>query len=312
VGKLQIAAARGLGGLGATEGPAITCSWTTAGQIPQLLPWLAILALLALKPNRGWGVWWIWLPLAALVGGRHWLLLALHDVPNAGSSTPVELLLEVPLALAFGLAALWLLACYFRGQHRFLAFLGSLAVLLASAGFSFVARAGWGVATEPLASVIDPRHCAATASMGLMAVPVLFPLVLLAVVVSGALALCALACRGRYRPIGLWLWLFLSLLGGWITVSALLYVLCHAALPGLVGYGPFLALGLLMLAVTCATLLPFLILSAVAPLFHQRLKALLVARPELLLAVDTSAERSEGSATKGIRASRIRQGRAGW
>ena len=50
--------------------------------MPQLLPWLAILALLALKPNRGWSAWWIWLPLAGLAAGCHCLQLALQGSPT--------------------------------------------------------------------------------------------------------------------------------------------------------------------------------------------------------------------------------------
>ena len=55
--------------MGATEGLPTNCNWTTAGLVPQFLPWLAMLGLLALKPNRGWSAWWIWLPLACLAGG---------------------------------------------------------------------------------------------------------------------------------------------------------------------------------------------------------------------------------------------------
>ena len=43
---------------------------------------------------------------------------------------------------------------------------------------------------------------------------------------------------------------------------------------------PFLGIGLLMVAVSFATLLPFLILSSVSPFFRERLKALLHLKPE--------------------------------
>ena len=279
-GNLQIAASWGLGGLGATEGPPLTCNWTTAGLVPQLLPWLAILVLLALKPNLGWSAWWIWLPLAGLVAGWHCLELALQRSDTGSLQGMLVVFLNVPVALAFGVAALWLLApCLGRG-HRFRTFLGILAVLVVFIVFSFAARAGWGLGVEPIASLLDPRHCAATAHAGVMGLPFLVPLTMPAPGLAAALVLCGLACRGRYRPFGLYLWLFLSLLVVWVGVPVLLQVLCRVASPGSVEYALFIGSGPLMVAVTYATLLPFLILSSASPFFRERLKALLQVKPE--------------------------------
>lgn len=52
------------------------------------------------------------------------------------------------------------------------------------------------------------------------------------------------------------------------------------ALPGGAEYAPFLGIGLLITAVTFATLLPFLILSSASPSFRDRLKALLHLKAE--------------------------------
>jgi hypothetical protein len=278
-----------LGGLGATEGPPVTYNWTTAGPGPRLLPWLAILALLALKPNRGWAAWWIWLPLAVLAGGFHWLLETLQSMPGNGPGEAFEIFLGVPVAWGFGLAALWLLASRLDRHSRLHTLLGSLAVLAVFIVFSFAATIGWGLMAEPLASLLDPRHCAATANAGVMALPLLVPLVLPAPVVAAALALCGLACRGRYRPIGLWFWLVLSLLAGWLAVSALLYQTCHSVLPGLGGYAPFLGIGLFMAVVTFVVSLPFLILASASPFFRERLKALLHVKPAVPAAVGAAA-----------------------
>ncbi len=125
-----------------------------------------------------------------------------------------------------------------------------------------------------------------------MALPLLVPLVLPAPVVAAALALCGLACRGRYRPIGLWFWLVLFLLAGWIAVSALLYWMCHFVLPGFGGYVPFLGIALFMAAVTFLVSLPFLILSAVSPFFRDRLKALLHLKPAAPAAAGAAASLS--------------------
>jgi hypothetical protein len=245
-----------------------------------LLPWLAILALLALKPNRGWSAWLIWLPLACVAVGCHLLRLTARGAAANGFGEALEVFLDVPLAWGLGLAALWLVASHFGSTTRFRAFLGGVALLAGFIVFSFAATAGWGLGAEPVASLLDPRHCSATASVGAIALPLFVPLVLPAPVVAVALALCGLACRGRFRPIGLYLWLLVSLLAGWIAVSALLYGCCHVVLPGVAGYNLFLGLGLLMLAVTSATLLPFLILSSFSPFFRERLKVLLRVKSE--------------------------------
>jgi hypothetical protein len=261
--------------LGATEGPPVTYNWTAAGLMSPLLPWLAILALLALKPNRGWSAWWIWLPLAGLAAGWHCLELAL---PSSHTGLPEGMLgvfLDVPIALAFGLAALWLLASHLGRNHRFRTFLGTLAVLMVFIVFSFAATAGWSLGLEPIMGLLDPRHCSATAVAGEMALPFLVLPVLLALVVAAAMFLCGLACRWRHRPWWLCLWLFLSLPAVWVAVSALLHFLCRMASPGSVDYNLFLWIGPFMVVVIFATLLPFLVLSWVNALFRERLKALL-------------------------------------
>ena len=71
-------------------------------------------------------------------------------------------------------------------------------------------------------------------------------------------------------------WLaILSLLAVCVAGSVLLNVLCRIASSGGLEYAPFLGIGLLMVVVTSAALLPFLILSWASSLFRERLKALL-------------------------------------
>ena len=199
------------------------------------------------------------------------------------------MLLEVPIALAFGLAALWLLAPYFGRNHRFRTFLGIWAVLLLSIAFSFTATVGWGLGMEPVASLLDRRHCAATANVGVMALPFLIPLALPAPGLAAAMVLCGLAGRGRYGPFRLSLWLFASLLGVWVGLSALVYGLWRMAAAGDVQYILFLGIGLLMVAVTFVTLLPFLILSSASPFFGERLQVLLCVRTEAQPAIGAVA-----------------------
>jgi hypothetical protein len=202
----------------------------------------------------------------------------------------MAMLLQVPVALGFGLAALWLLATYLGRSHRFRTFLGIWAVLLFSIAFSFAATVGWGLGMEPVASLLDPRHCAATAHAGVMGLPFIVPLVLPAPGLAAAMVLCGLACRGRHRPFGLYLWFFLSLLIVWV-VPALLQVLFRMASPDSLDYALVLGIGPLMIAVTFATLLPFLILSSASPFYRERLKALLNVKPEALPAIVAAASR---------------------
>jgi len=94
------------------------------------------------------------------------------------------------------------------------------------------------------------------------------------------MVVCGLVCRGRRRPFGLYLWLFVSLLGVWVAASALVYGVWRIASPGSVLYAPFLGIGLFLVAVTFATLLPFLIFSSVSPFYRERLQALLHVKPD--------------------------------
>ena len=106
--------------------------WARSSLLPQLLPWLIILALLALRPNRCAQAWWIWLPLAVVLAGRTVLERWKWPIP----SELVVAIGDTAYTLAFGLAAVWCLAGCVRWQHRGLTFLGFGAVL---ALISFVA-----------------------------------------------------------------------------------------------------------------------------------------------------------------------------
>jgi hypothetical protein len=51
-GKLTIVASSDLGALGSKDGLPVAYDWALPGVAPLLLPWLVILGLLTLKPNR--------------------------------------------------------------------------------------------------------------------------------------------------------------------------------------------------------------------------------------------------------------------
>jgi hypothetical protein len=248
--------------------------------MPPLLPWLAILGLLALKPNRGWSAWWIWLPLAGLAAGWHYVELGIESSSTGLPKGAFEVLCDVPVALAFGLAALWLLASWLGRIHRFSGFLSAWFLLVVFIVFSLAAMAGWDQEVEPILGLLDPRQFSATTAAGALGMPLLSPLALLALVVAAALVLGGLACRGRGGPFRLCVWLFLSLVAVWFAVSAALYFLDPKGLPFSMDFGTLLAIGLFMAMFTFAMLLPFLILSSASPFYRERLKALLHVKSE--------------------------------
>lgn len=247
------------------------------GLVSPALPWLAILALLALKPNRGWSAWWIWVPLAGLAAGWQCLGTALLNPGSGLDRNALNLFIDLPVALALGLAALWLLASYLGRFRRALAFLGSLLVLGGFSVFSFAATAGWEVGSDSIMSLMDPRHCADTSSTGELALPLFIPLGLFALVVATAMSLSGLACRGRYRPWWLCCWLLLFLPAVWIAASLLLHAWCRMASPDCATILAWTAP--VITAVLFVTLLAFQILSSASPFFRERFILLLHGPP---------------------------------
>lgn len=220
--------------------------------MPTLLPWLAVLVLLVLKPNRCPSAWWVWLPLALLALAASGLETAL----DSGLETFTGTVLDVVGSLVFGLAAVWLLAPYLARSHRFVTFLCLLLALAVFGIFTFVARQDWSEAAIP------------GLQMGILLVVCIF-------VTSVAIALAGLACRGRYRAASLYLWMFVFLLGLWLVVTAPFYVIAAMVSSGRAPWLEFFC-GILMLAgISFATVLPFLILSSANSFFRERLKALL-------------------------------------
>ena len=252
-GKLNIVASANLGALGAKDGAPMQYTWVFPSIAPVLLPWLVILALLALKPNRAAAAWLIWLPLGCVMA----LTLAPPDILPGGTN----FFLDVIAALAMGVAAVWLLTSYLRQSHRLLTFLLVLFALAAFSGLAFVSRQG--------ASLIE----AETLQIGiLLAVGVLAS--------AAALTLCGWLCRKSYRPLALYLWLLLSLAAVWFVIAAPFFIFVVIASgndvpPWSEFFVPIFAIA----SGNFALLLPFLVLSSANPFFRERLKALLHVAP---------------------------------
>lgn len=250
-GKLSLVASADIGGLGAKTGSPVEYTWVLPSIAPQLLPWLLILGLLALKPNRCASAWWIWLPpiLAAI-------FLSLPSVMPPGA----DFFLDVIVALVFGLSAVWLTAGYLRRSHRLLTW---LCLLVALAGFSLMAF----VAKQGL-SLRDNE----TLQVGIV-------LAVAVAVSSLALSLTGWICRRGFRPVFCGIWLLLTMVSLWLLIALPFFLLALAASGSELPWREFFIPVLIVGVAHYAVLLPFLILSGTNALYRDRLKALLNIQP---------------------------------
>jgi hypothetical protein len=249
---LSIVASSDIGGLGAKEGFPVSLTWTLPNPLPPLLPWLAMLILLTLKPNRSPAAWWIWLPLAILTLAGFGLEKVLDAIPGNFPDTFPDTI----ASLVFGLAAVWLLTPYLVRSHRFVTCLCLLLALAGFASLSFVVRQDW---SGPIISELP---------MGILLAVSVF-------VTSVAIALAGLVCRGRFRVTSLSVWMFVFLLGLWLVITTPFFAFAAIATSGQVPWLGFFGGILMLAAISFALVLPFLILSAANSFFRERLKALL-------------------------------------
>lgn len=246
-GKLKIVASSDLGALGAKEGQAVEYNWLLPSIAPLLLPWLVTLGLLALKPNRRAAAWLIWLPLGCVAA----LTVLPPEMPGGAN-----FFLDAIAALAFGLAAVWLLPTYLRQSHRPMTFFCVLFALAFFSALAFVFRQGWNLLeSDTLASGI-------VLGVGTFASAL-------------ALSLGGWICRARFRPAGFYVWLLLALLVVWFLIAAPLFIIAEISDHGRIPLSEFFIPVLGIAAGNFALLLPFLILSSANPFFRERLKALL-------------------------------------
>jgi hypothetical protein len=246
-GPLKIVTSSDLGPLGFKDGSPVAFTWVLPSIAPLLLPWLVILGLLALKPNRRPAAWLIWLPLTAVMA-----LTLLPPIMPASAS----FLLDAIAALAFGLAAVWLLSNYLRRAHRLLTFFCVLPTLAAFSALAFVARQG-GSWLE-----VETLQIGIFLALGALASTI-------------ALSLGGWICRSRYRPLGIYPWLFALLAMAWLLMSAPFFLFAVLASGGQIPWSEFFTPVLAVAAGNFVLLFPFLILSSSCAFFRERLKALL-------------------------------------
>ena len=238
-----------LGGLGAKQGAPVAYDWVAPSAIPQLLPWLGILALLLLKPNRCASAWWILVPLACVGGVTCVPQSALEFMP----ASALEMFLELISALGFSVAAVWLVSSYLSWRHRMLAFGGILLALGAVSSLVCLVRQDVGREMLQLGVFLAAS------------VPV----------ISVALTLAGLVCRGRYGWLRLTLWLLAALAVLWLLVIGPFFLVAMISNRGDVPLGALFAVVGVATGITFGVMLPFLVLSFANGFYRERLKGLL-------------------------------------
>ena len=241
-----------LGGLGAREGAPVAYNWALPNLLPAMLPWLAILLLLLLKPNRCAQAWWIWVPVACVAIMAAVLQSEAAFVP----SSQREILSEAFNAAGFGLAAVWLVASYLGWRHRALAWVGTL---LALGTFSLLA-----FSIKQAVEGFGPELVGGWVLLGAGAL-----------VISVAITLASLACRGREGVIRLCLWLGVALLGVWLLLIGPLALAAMIFSRGGLEVAAVAGVIVSLAAASFAAMLPFLVLAFANAFYGTRLKGLL-------------------------------------
>ncbi|MGA2866624.1 MAG: hypothetical protein ABSF95_19285 [Verrucomicrobiota bacterium] len=202
--------------------------------------------------------------------------IMLISAPAFWPSRELGILQELVVAIAFGLAAAWLVSTYLGRRHRLVTFLGFVLVLLGSS--SFIMLIGHLGNRDGLAWPAGEFAVATSLA------------------IAAALTLVGLLCQRGYRPFVLCLWVLVLLLPVWLSIIMLWLMIDALRL----GY----AIDRHQIEVWCqdvgglvrlsfAVVLPFLILSFANAFYRERLKGLLCLRP---VAPPVPEERSGGVA----------------
>lgn len=246
---MAVTADADLGGLGAVSGPAVVCNWPATNLALPALPWLGVLALLALKRNHSGSAWWIWVPLVVATGGLSGLGAA-HTFLDQSLTGP---LIEVATGLVFGVAVLWLLAGYWGLKYRVLTLVVAFPVMLLPTWIALIVRGESPQGLLPLIMIS------------------LFSVFILAL----SLTATGLVCRKSHKPVRLFLFsLVFTFLATVVSVGPFF------ALSVMVNPPPdvlriFLQLILAEGGVCFCALGPFMVLSLINGLYRERLMRLL-------------------------------------
>ncbi|MEI7936987.1 MAG: hypothetical protein WCK27_09880 [Verrucomicrobiota bacterium] len=278
-----MAAYADLGGLGTKLGPSVAFFWPMPNLVPLLLPWLAVLVLLALPSNRNPRAWWIWAPLIGLTllgaGLQPPILLTDNEVLSVS--------VQVASAAGFGLTVLWLLGAALARRCR------AVGIALAALAFAAVSLLAFlvGPASESLGDLsgLEPavflyRFSEAALVRQFADLSGLEPAVFLylvlgwivgGVVFAGALNLTGWSCRRRFSRVRVSLWLPLWLWLMWLAAGGLVNGVMRIVSGERFDWSGLLVAPVALALASFVTLLPFLILSFTNAFYRERLRHLL-------------------------------------
>ena len=218
--------------------------------LPELLPWLAVLSLLMLKPNRTAHTWWVWLPLVCLATSETIARTLLGSIP----SEVRDIFCQTFNSLGFGIAAVWLLTPFLGHRLRFLVFLKMLGAMVAISAMAYLARQDWQEPGLAIGFLVYVGVCVSVAVTGL--------------------SLAGLICRRQYRPFALTLWAAVFIMALWLVISAPFFVIALVSSGGEAPWLEFVGFILAFAALTFGVILPFLVLAFANGFFRERLKQL--------------------------------------
>jgi hypothetical protein len=147
----------------------------------------------------------------------------------------------------------WLVAGYLGWKHRMLTLLGILLAL----------------------GVVSWLVLLVTIDMGIEVLQLGIFAAVSAAVISVALTLAGLVCRGRYGGLRVTLWLLAMLAAIWALIIGPFFLVMMLSERGQVPLGALFAAVGFATGITFGVILPFLVLSFANGLYRERLKALL-------------------------------------
>lgn len=256
---MKVSAYADLGGLGTKQGPPVAFVWRMPNLLPLLLPWLAVLALLALPSNRNARAWWIWAPLAVLA----LLGTGLGLVAVAADNEGLSFMVQTDFASAFGLAAVWLLGAGLARRGR------ALSIVLMALAFAAVSLLAF-VVSPMWEQLLDLRRYEPTILLYL----VMFWIAGGTVFASG-LNLTGLMCRKRFSRRRVSLWLLPWLWAMWLVAGGLLACVMRLFFNDSIEWNGLLVGSTVLTLLSFGMILPYLILSFACSFYRERLKNLL-------------------------------------
>lgn len=254
-GEIQAQASADLNGVGQTVGPMVSYNWALANSLPSMLPWIAVLGLLALKSNRCAKAWWIWAPLGVWIIGCA-VLGAANNIDNPRG----EFFLQIIKGAGCGIACVWLLGANL-GRWNWVA-------NFASAGFCV-----FGMGLLCYWPIVDEMEAFYGRSEDALFVIILW--IGSALAFSTGFGLAKFTSRRKYRPFRVGLGLFLGLALGWLIVALVLLALSSVteAVREFHLHPEELTIWVIAASLlSLILLLPFLVLSFTNSFYRERLR----------------------------------------